>query len=167
MEIAARGWGTECRAKLPLLRHTTIHAQDHERLADFYKFVFDMKEVHRKDFPKTDTKAIYLSDGNFSIALVKNSPIETKGFQVLGFHVPSIAEIEARLKKSPPFLYPREPRVGFYGAAPIARSRSTISATGRERRRSLGRRMGSLIASLCEALGSSMLHSFKIDVLIQ
>lgn len=111
VEIAARGWGTESNTKLPLLRHTTIHAQDHERLAEFYEFVFDMKEVHRKDIPKTNTKAIYLSDGNFSIALVKNSPIEAKGFQVLGFHVQSIAEIEERLKKSPPFLYPREPKV--------------------------------------------------------
>jgi len=111
VEIAARGWGTESNTKLPLLTHTTIHAQDHERLAEFYKFVFDMKEVHRQDIPKTNTKAIYLSDGNFSIALVKNSPIEAKGFQVLGFHVQSIAEIEERLKKSPPFLYPREPKV--------------------------------------------------------
>jgi hypothetical protein len=70
-----------------------------------------MKEVHRKNIPQTDTKAIYLSDGNFSLALVKNSPIETKGFQVLGFHVQSIAEIQERLKKSPPFLYPPEPKV--------------------------------------------------------
>ena len=111
VEIALRGWGTGDNTKLPLLRHTTIHAQDHERLADFYKFVFDMKEVHRKNIPQTDTKAIYLSDGNFSLALVKNSPIETKGFQVLGFHVQSIAEIEERLRKSPPYLYPREPKI--------------------------------------------------------
>jgi len=70
-----------------------------------------MKEVDRKNIPQTDTKAIYLSDGNFSLALVKNSPIETKGFQVLGFHVQSIAEIQERLKTSPPFLYPREPKI--------------------------------------------------------
>lgn len=111
VEIALRGWGTEDSTKLPLLRHTTIQARDHERLADFYKLVFDLKEVGRKNIAKTDTRAIYLSDGNFSLALVENSPIEAKGFQVLGFQVPSIAEIEERLKKSPPFLYPQEPRV--------------------------------------------------------
>lgn len=111
VEIADRGWGTESNTKLPLLRHTTINAQDHERLADFYKFVFDMTEVSRKDLPKTNTKAIHLSDGHFNISIVKNSPIETKGFQVLGFHVQSIGEIEERLKKAPAFLYPREPKI--------------------------------------------------------
>ncbi|HEY1266576.1 MAG TPA: VOC family protein [Candidatus Binatia bacterium] len=111
VEIARLGWGTGDSTNVPLLRHTTIHARDHERLADFYKFVFDMKQVRRQRIAATDTNAIHLSDGNFSLSLVKNSPIETRGFQVIGFHVRSIAEIEERLKTSPPFLYPQEPKV--------------------------------------------------------
>jgi hypothetical protein len=67
-----------------------------------------MKEVGKK---KTGmgTQAIYLSDGTINLGLVKNSPVAGPGLQVLGFQVPSVKEIEERLKKPFALTYKNEP----------------------------------------------------------
>lgn len=106
LEIAKRGWDAGEARGLPLIRHVGIGTTEPDRLADFYKSVFGMKKVGHKD--KEGTKAIYLSDGTINIALVKNSPIPKSGFQAVGFQVPSISEIEERLRTAPPYLYPGE-----------------------------------------------------------
>lgn len=96
VDLAEKGWGTGNEKKVPGVRHVGIGTQEPERLADFYKFVFGMKEVARA---QTGAKAIYLSDGNINLGLIKNSPVAGPGLQVLGFRVSSIQEIEERLKK--------------------------------------------------------------------
>ena len=111
LEIATNPWGTEGIRKTPGIRHIAIHAKDPERLADFYKAVFDMKEVSRTVTGDTGATVLYLSDGEFSLALIKNAPLSSLGIQLFGIQVTSIGEIEEKLKKSPPYLYENEPSV--------------------------------------------------------
>jgi catechol 2,3-dioxygenase-like lactoylglutathione lyase family enzyme len=99
VDITEKGWGSERAQRLPAIRHVGINTNDPARLADFYKFVFSMKEVERKKIAATDTRAIYLSDGFVNLALVKNSPIPKPGIQVLGFQVESLAEIQERVTR--------------------------------------------------------------------
>jgi catechol 2,3-dioxygenase-like lactoylglutathione lyase family enzyme len=104
VDLAEKGWGTGNEKNIPGVRHVGIGTEDPHRLADFYKFIFNMKEVGREG-----TEAIYLSDGTINLGLVKNSPVAGSGLQVLGFQVPSIEEIEERLKKPLALTYKDEP----------------------------------------------------------
>jgi catechol 2,3-dioxygenase-like lactoylglutathione lyase family enzyme len=110
VDLAERGWGTGSEKKLPGVRHVGIGTEDPIRLADFYQFIFNMKEVARKK-NDTGTEAICLSDGTINLGLVKNSPTAGLGLQVLGFQVPSFQEIEERLKKPLALIYKGEPRL--------------------------------------------------------
>jgi catechol 2,3-dioxygenase-like lactoylglutathione lyase family enzyme len=109
VDLAEKGWGTGNEKKIPGVRHVGIGTADPGRLADFYKFIFDMKEVERKKIKERGTEAIYLSDGTINLGLVKNSPGADPGLQVLGFQVPSVQEIEERLKKPLALTYKNEP----------------------------------------------------------
>jgi catechol 2,3-dioxygenase-like lactoylglutathione lyase family enzyme len=108
VDLAEKGWGTGDEKKVPGVRQVGISTDDPARLADFYKFVFKMKEVGRQKGSETATEAIYLSDGTINLALAKNSPIPGTGLQALGFKVASIAEIEERLKKPLALTYKGE-----------------------------------------------------------
>lgn len=109
VDIAEGGWGTGDTKKIPGIRHVGIKTEDPERLAEFYKFVFSMKEVGSSELPKIGTKAIYLSDGSINLGLVKSPPIPTPGIQLLGFQVASVKEIEERIKKPQGLTYKGEP----------------------------------------------------------
>jgi catechol 2,3-dioxygenase-like lactoylglutathione lyase family enzyme len=47
------------------LRHIAVHTPDPEKTAEFYKRVFDMKEVGAHRF--TDRQGVYLSDGTINM----------------------------------------------------------------------------------------------------
>jgi hypothetical protein len=94
---------------LPAIRHVGISTEDPGRLAEFYKFVFSMKEVEQKEISTTGTRAVYLSDGTVNLGLIKNSPVPKPGIQLLGFQVQSLSEIEARLKRPYGLTYRSEP----------------------------------------------------------
>mgnify|MGYP003575207260 CR=1 FL=1 len=111
LEIATNPWGTEGIKRTPGIRHIAIHAKDPERLSDFYKSVFAMKEVGKTVTKDTDSTVLYLSDGAFSLSLIKNAPTSSFGIQLIGIQVQSIKEIEEKLKTSPAFLYEGEPAV--------------------------------------------------------
>jgi catechol 2,3-dioxygenase-like lactoylglutathione lyase family enzyme len=111
LEIATNPWGTEGTKRAPGIRHIAIHAKDPERLADFYKSVFSMKEVGKTLTQDPDSTVIYMSDGAFSLSLIKNAPVDSFGIQLIGIQVESIKAIEERLKTCPPFLYEGEPVV--------------------------------------------------------
>lgn len=108
VDVAEKGWGAEEGTRNPGVRHVGIRTEAPERLADFYKFVFGMKEVARG---KTTGggEAIYLSDGTINLGLVKGPAAPGAGIQVLGFQVPSIREIETEIKKPLGLTYPGEP----------------------------------------------------------
>jgi catechol 2,3-dioxygenase-like lactoylglutathione lyase family enzyme len=108
LEIATNPWGTEGNKKISGIRHLAIHAKDLERLADFYKTVFNMREVGKRVIRETDSTVLNLSDGAFSLALIKNAPIGELGIQLFGIQVHSIADLDEKLKQSVDFLYPGE-----------------------------------------------------------
>ena len=95
LELSVGGFDAGTGNELPKIRHVGFGAKDPERLADFYKSALSFKEVGRNG-----GDAIYLSDGTVNLALVKNSPIPKSGIQLLGFQVPSVEEIEDRIKKT-------------------------------------------------------------------
>lgn len=109
VDLAEKGWGTGNEKRIPGVRHVGIGTKDAGRLADFYKFIFGMKEVARKKIKETGAEAIYLSDGTINLGLVTNSSVDGPGLQVLGFQVPSVREIEERLKKPLALTYKGEP----------------------------------------------------------
>ena len=109
LEIAINPWGTAGIKKKPGIRHIAIHAQDLERLADFYQTVFSMKRVGKTH--AGESTIVYLSDGDFSLALAQNVPDTPYGIQLFGIHVESIAVVQEKLKSSPRFLYEGEPEV--------------------------------------------------------
>ena len=90
-------------------RNHGIKTENPDRLAEFYGFVFSMKEVGRTEISKTNTNAIYLSDGTINLGLIRNPPVARNGIQVLGFQIPSIREVEERLKQSRGLTYKGEP----------------------------------------------------------
>lgn len=108
IDLTERGWGIEDETRLPAIRHVGIKTEDPDRLADFYKFIFVMKEVGRKEFAQSGMKAIYLSDGSLNLGLVRNPPVPKPGIQLLGFHVQSISEIEERLGRASGLTYKGE-----------------------------------------------------------
>ena len=61
LEIATNPWGTDGSKSATGIRHLTIHAKDVERLADFYKTVFGMKEVARRIVRLTHSDGARLS----------------------------------------------------------------------------------------------------------
>lgn len=109
IELSQRNWDPGSEKKAALARHVAFRAEDPDRLADFYKFALDMKEVARMESRANGTRAVYLSDGTINFALVKNPPIPKRGVQLLGVQVPSIKDVHEALKKSAEFLYPGEP----------------------------------------------------------
>lgn len=109
VDITEKGWGKGDQKKLPGVRHVGIKTEDPDRLAEFYRFVFGMREVGRVEIAKAGTKAVYVSDGTMNLGLVKNPPVPKPGIQLLGFQVQSIEEVEGRLKSSRGLTYKGEP----------------------------------------------------------
>src|SRR5207249_4282058 len=54
---------------MPKLRHVALNVDDPEATAEFFKHVFEMKEVGRTDSPLAE--GIYLSDGELNLAVLK------------------------------------------------------------------------------------------------
>lgn len=108
VDITEKGWGSDSEKRLPAIRHVGIKTENPDRLADFYRFIFSMREVERKEISTTATKAIYLSDGTVNLALIKNSPVPKPGIQLLGFQIKSLEEIEERLKRARGLTYKGE-----------------------------------------------------------
>jgi catechol 2,3-dioxygenase-like lactoylglutathione lyase family enzyme len=105
-EIAEGGWEAGQERRLPAMGYVGIRTKNFDRMADFYKSLLSLKEVRR--FPHSSAKAVFLSDGVMSLGMIQSSPGGKPGLERIGFQVKNIQEIEERLKKSPPFLYPSE-----------------------------------------------------------
>jgi catechol-2,3-dioxygenase len=84
------------------LRHLAIKTHDPEKLADFYKRVFDMKEVVRGT-----RGSIHLSDGVMSLAIQSASekskePQHPAGFYHIGFQVDDLEDVAQRIRQIHP-----------------------------------------------------------------
>ena len=78
------------------IRHIAIVTSNQEKLANFYKTAFGMKEVHGIG------SALYLSDGYMNLALIKKTP-ELKvdeGLYHFGFEVDDVEALKPSLKES-------------------------------------------------------------------
>jgi catechol 2,3-dioxygenase-like lactoylglutathione lyase family enzyme len=90
------------RIKMAKLRHLAIKTHDPEKLANFYKTVFDMKEVVRGT-----RGSIHLSDGVMSLAIQSASekskePQHPAGFYHIGFQVDDLEDIAQRIRQIHP-----------------------------------------------------------------
>ncbi len=84
------------------LRHLAIKTADPEKLAEFYKKVFDMKEVVRGT-----RGSIHLSDGVMNLAIQTTSekskePQHPAGFYHIGFQVDDLEEVAQRIRQIHP-----------------------------------------------------------------
>jgi len=77
------------------IRHIAIRADDQAKVAEFYKSTFGMKEV-RND---ADGRAMYLSDGYITLAILRSRPGMANGIDHFGFQVDDLADIESKLRK--------------------------------------------------------------------
>ena len=90
---------------MPKLRHIALHTPDVEKTAEFYKRVFDLKEVGRTDSPYA--VGVYLTDGDLNIAVLKFKTDEAAdrqdgmgpvlGLHHFGFWVDDIEEVRRRM----------------------------------------------------------------------
>jgi len=61
------------------IRHLAIRTEDPERLAEFYKDVFGLTEVHRGSHPgMAPGKTVHLTDGYFELALLDNAAQQSR-----------------------------------------------------------------------------------------
>ena len=83
------------------IRHIAVFAREQEKLADFYKTVFDMKEVHRHYAEgSSDKQAIYLSDGYINLAILPAGADYPEGIDHFGFEVEDSKETAALALRS-------------------------------------------------------------------
>jgi catechol 2,3-dioxygenase-like lactoylglutathione lyase family enzyme len=80
---------------VPKIRHLAIMCMDPQKLAEFYRDVFEMKILST-----TPAQDVYVSDGYITLALLKQKAVgKTPGLNHFGFHIEDHAVIAERLKK--------------------------------------------------------------------
>jgi catechol 2,3-dioxygenase-like lactoylglutathione lyase family enzyme len=117
-EIAEGGWEAGGPNRLPAVRYVGIGTDDPEKLADFYQAALPIREVRRVSAPSGEPNAIFLSAGTTTLGLLKKRAGAKSGLERIGFQVTSMDEINERLRKAPPFLYPGEPEITVRTAPP-------------------------------------------------
>jgi predicted enzyme related to lactoylglutathione lyase len=96
------------------IRHLAIKTKDPARLAKFYEEVFELKVVHTEQ-----SGAIYMTDGYFSLAILRNRGDSTpSGINHFGFQVDDIEDAEKRLERF------GEPLTGRPSTRPYAERRA-------------------------------------------
>jgi len=89
------------------LRHLALLTRQPDKLADFYKRVFDMQEMYR-----TKNGSVHLSDGEVNLAILNaNDPKEpghADGLYHFGFHVEDSTEVAKRINEVYPAGAPKE-----------------------------------------------------------
>jgi catechol 2,3-dioxygenase-like lactoylglutathione lyase family enzyme len=109
------------------IRHIAVLAQDTEKLANFYKEAFGMKEVQRQ-FP-----AIYVSDGYINLAILPANG-RKEGIYHFGFHVEDVKGAEQKIldcggSKGPERL-PRDGRFAEVYVHDPVQTRVDLSSVG-------------------------------------
>jgi catechol 2,3-dioxygenase-like lactoylglutathione lyase family enzyme len=76
---------------MPELRRLAIVAENPARLADFYQETFDLEKIGEED------TALFLSDGEFNLALIPRREGAACGLDYLGFQTARVESIQKRL----------------------------------------------------------------------
>ncbi|MGH6827194.1 VOC family protein [Methyloceanibacter sp.] len=130
VDLAEKGWGTGNEKNLPGVRYVGITTQDPARLAEFYKFIFGMKEIGRNESGETGAPELRLSDGTISLGLIKSLPAAGLGLHVLGFQVPDIQAVEEQLKKPLALTYKNEAPLQLAKTEGVAKSSHLMDPDG-------------------------------------
>src|ERR1051325_607955 len=92
---------------MPKLRHLAILTHQPDKLADFYKRVFEMTEMYR-----TKNGSVHLSDGEVNLAILNatdpKEPGHQPGLYHFGFHVDDNQEVAKRIQELYPAGAPKE-----------------------------------------------------------
>jgi catechol 2,3-dioxygenase-like lactoylglutathione lyase family enzyme len=86
----------------PTIRHLAIFTRDPDKVAEFYRTVFDMELLHKAEPTATEGKAYFLSDGHLTLAILPQR-LEGEvagGLNHFGFQVDSTEEITRRIVES-------------------------------------------------------------------
>jgi catechol 2,3-dioxygenase-like lactoylglutathione lyase family enzyme len=70
------------------IRHIAIRADDQAKVADFYKKTFGLKEI-----ASADGKAVYLTDGYVTLAVLRPRAGLPNGIDHFGFQVDNMEEV--------------------------------------------------------------------------
>jgi len=118
---------------MPSIRHIAIMCEDPSAQAEFYKGVFDLHEVWRHG------PSVYMSDGVFSLVLLKAREGTKPGINHFGFLVEDMEEIKRRLEFAdvpPPYGKPNDGRYAELGAVDSEGNRFDLAVQGWETERS-------------------------------
>lgn len=94
VDLSARGFLGREEKKLPGVRHVVVQTDAPDRTAEFYKSVFDLKQIG-----KTADDSIRLSDGDVSLELTKKQSIGKPGIQYFGVQVADWAQAKSRFRE--------------------------------------------------------------------
>ena len=112
---------------MPSIRHVAIKCENPAVLADFYKDVFELREVWRHN------DNVYMSDGEFSLVLLKTREGEKPGINHFGFKVEDMEEMQRRLalaEVAPATTKPTDGRYAELGAIDPEGNRVDLSLAG-------------------------------------
>lgn len=76
------------------IRHIAIVSPERDKLVEFYKKAFGMKQV------EGEGTAVYLSDGSINLALIQQYPGRDAGLYHFGFEIEDIDNLKEKLKQA-------------------------------------------------------------------
>jgi catechol 2,3-dioxygenase-like lactoylglutathione lyase family enzyme len=112
---------------MPSIRHVAIMCENPSAMAEFYKDVFELEEVWRHG------QSVYMTDGVFSLVLLKAREGVKPGINHFGFQIEDMEEIARRLEQAdvpPPYEKPSDGRYAEKGAVDPEGNRFDLSVAG-------------------------------------
>ncbi len=94
VDLSARGFLGREEKRLPGVRYVVIQTETPERTAEFYKSVFDLKEIG-----DASDGSVRLSDGDITLELTKKQSIGKPGIQYFGVQVEDWIRAKSRFKE--------------------------------------------------------------------
>ena len=93
VDLSARGFLGREEKKLPGVRHMVVQADAPEKAAEFYKTVFDLKEIRT-----VADGSVRLTDGDITLELTHKKTIDKGGIQYFGVQVENWSQLKGRFK---------------------------------------------------------------------
>jgi catechol 2,3-dioxygenase-like lactoylglutathione lyase family enzyme len=112
---------------MPSIRHIAVMCENPAVTAEFYKDVFELQEVWRHG------PNVYLTDGVFSLVLLKAREGVKPGINHFGIQVEDMEEITRRLEMAEvdaPYAKPSDGRYAELGAVDPEGNRFDLSVAG-------------------------------------
>jgi catechol 2,3-dioxygenase-like lactoylglutathione lyase family enzyme len=93
VDISARGFLGREERKLPGVRYVVVQADAPERTAEFYKRVFDLREISAGV-----AGAVRLTDGDVILDFTREKTIDKEGIQYFGIQIGNWSQFKGRFK---------------------------------------------------------------------